>query len=105
MKELIAMLDGIADRLEKECLFKEAEELDVISNTIEKLSAIQPTPEQQRALRALKQHSPGKDAEFVEDKGKLMIKFTNPEEKGGVWKDKEEVIEPTMQAVSDILGY
>lgn len=35
IKKLCSMIDSIADRLEKECLFKEAEDLDIISNTIE----------------------------------------------------------------------
>lgn len=40
--KLSSMIDEVADRLEKECLFKEAEELDIISNTLEKMAAIDP---------------------------------------------------------------
>lgn len=42
INKLSFMIDDIADRLERKGFLKEAQELDVLSNTIEKLSAMDP---------------------------------------------------------------
>jgi hypothetical protein len=57
-------------------------------------------------LRFVKQHDPGKDAQFINDKGKLKIKFTGyysmPGGQGGT---EDIVFEPTMQEARKALQY
>lgn len=144
LHHIVGSLDRIADCLENKGLLKEAEEVDVLSNTLEAYEenstyttaleqsnptlrepaqsdrekpenkglsgrgpeVIAPNPQQMKVLEFVRKHDPGKDAEFVMDKGKLKIKFTGYFTMPGGKSGKEDIIfEPTMQAAHNALQY
>ena len=81
---------------------------DEYNRTMEALDkGINPSPDEERVLKFVQSHDPGKDARFIMDKGKLKISVPNPWTKPGTGESGIEdlIFEPKLSEARKALGY
>lgn len=101
MKNLIDRLDKIAQSLEDKGIFKEAEDLDVISNTLEKLSyKIEMDPVYKKLEKAFEQASVNN---VMRAKGFLQYVEENLKNRAKSYKDVKE-LQDAFISHQDALG-